>query len=385
MLNFEFYNPTKIIFGQDTVKKLPTLLPKGARVLILYGGSSAVKNGTIAEVKAALGAQFESLEFGGIEPNPHYETLLKAVDVVKKNKIDFLLAVGGGSVLDGSKFVAMASLYMDDPWNILTHNGAPVVDALPVGTVLTIPATGSEMNNRGVITRAETKEKLSFRTNLVFPKFSILDPTKTYTLPERQLANGLVDSFVHTLEQYLTYPVDAKIPDYFAEGVLKTIIEVTPDVLNKKEDYTARANFMWAATIALNGILATGVPEDWATHRIGHELTALYGIDHARTLAIVLPALWTYKKAAKKAKLLQYGKNVWNITEGGEDERVDLAIEKTRSFFESVGIKTHLADYGIDKKEIDLIISRLELHQQTNLGEHADITYAESRKIFELA
>lgn len=385
MLNFEFYNPTKIIFGQDTVKKLPTLLPKGARVLILYGGSSAVKNGTIAEVKAALGAQFESLEFGGIEPNPHYETLLKAVDVVKKNKIDFLLAVGGGSVLDGSKFVAMASLYMDDPWNILTHNGAPVVDALPVGTVLTIPATGSEMNNRGVITRAETKEKLSFRTNLVFPKFSILDPTKTYTLPERQLANGLVDSFVHTLEQYLTYPVDAKIPDYFAEGVLKTIIEVTPDVLNKKEDYTARANFMWAATIALNGILATGVPEDWATHRIGHELTALYGIDHARTLAIVLPALWTYKKAAKKAKLLQYGKNVWNITEGSEDERVDLAIEKTRSFFESVGIKTHLADYGIDKKEIDLIISRLELHQQTNLGEHADITYAESRKIFELA
>lgn len=381
MLNFKFYSPTRIIFGKDTIKTLPKYLPKDSRVLILYGGQSAVKNGTLDEVKNAL-KTIHYEEFGGIEPNPHYETLLKAVEIVKKNKISFLLAVGGGSVIDGTKFVAQAALYRDDPWKILTHTGEAVKDALPLAAVLTLPATGSEMNNRGVVTKAETQEKLSFRTELVFPQFSILDPTKTYSLPKNQLENGLVDSFVHTLEQYLTYPVDAKIPDYFAEGVLRTLIEIAPDVINKENDYNSRANFMWAATIALNGILATGVPEDWATHRISHELTALYGIDHAKTLALILPVLWTIKKDEKKAKLLQYAMRVWDIKEGSDDEKVDRAIEKTVQFFESLNMKKRLLDYGV-KKDIELLLERLEMHGQTALGEHQNITLDVSREILE--
>lgn len=380
MQNFQFYNPTRIIFGQDTIKELPKYLPKKARVLVLYGGKSVINNGTLEEVKAVLSTDFYYQEFQGIEPNPHFETLMRAVEVVKKNKIDFLLAVGGGSVIDGTKFIAQAALYRDDPWKILTQTGPAVTAVLPLGTVLTLPATGSEMNCRGVITRAETQEKLSFRNELIFPQFSVLDPTKTYSLPKRQLENGLVDSFVHTIEQYLTYPTDAKIPDYFAEGVLKTLIEIAPDVINKKDDYSSRANFMWAATIALNGILATGVPEDWTTHRIGHELTALYGLDHARTLALILPVLWTLKKDEKRAKLLQYAERVWNITTGGDDEKVNLAIIKTEQFFQSLGMKMKLSDYGI-KKDLDLLIERLELHGQTALGEHQNITLDVSRKI----
>lgn len=380
MLNFQFYNPTRIIFGQDTVKKLTKYLPKKARVLVVYGGKSVINNGTLDEVKKVLEPDFYYEEFQGVEPNPHFETLMRAVEQVKKNKLDFLLAVGGGSVIDGSKFIAQAALYRDDPWKILTQTGDKVTDALPLGVVLTLPATGSEMNCRGVITRAATQEKLSFRTELVYPQFSILDPTKTYSLPRRQLENGLVDSFVHTIEQYLTYPVDAKVADYFAEGVLKTIIEIAPDVINKSNDYTSRANFMWAATVALNGILATGVPEDWTTHRIGHELTALYDLDHARTLALILPVLWQLKKDEKRAKLLQYAERVWHITSGSDDEKVDLAIDKTRAFFESLGMKMKLADYGIEK-DLDLLMERLELHGQTALGEHKNITLDISRKI----
>lgn len=382
MLNFQFYNPTRIIFGKDTISTLTDYLPKGVRILILYGGQSAIKNGTLDEVKQALINDFYFEEFGGIEPNPHFETLMNAVEIVRKNKIDFLLAVGGGSVIDGTKFVAQAALYNDDPWKILLRTGEKVKDALPIGTVLTLPATGSEMNCRGVVTRAETQEKLSFRTELVFPKFSILDPTKTYTLPKNQLANGLVDSFIHTLEQYLTYPIDAKVPDYFSEGVLRTLIEVAPDVMNKDNDYDARANFMWAATIALNGILATGVPEDWATHRIGHELTALYGLDHAKTLALILPVLWRLKKEEKKAKLSQYAERVWDIRLGTDDEKAEAAIEKTVMFFQTLGMKMKLADYGIDK-DLDLLIDRLNKHGQTALGEHQNVTLDVSRKILE--
>lgn len=381
MLNFEFYNPTRIIFGQDTVKEIARYLPKDARVLILYGGQSAIKNGTIDEVKHVL-SPFYYNEFSGIEANPHFETLLNAVELVKKDKINFLLAVGGGSVIDGTKFVAQAALYRDDPWQILTREGPKVKDALPIGVVLTIPATGSEMNCRGVVTRAKTQEKLSFRTELVYPKFSVLDPTKTYTLPKRQLENGLVDSFVHTLEQYLTYPVDAKVTDAFAEGVLRTLIEIAPDVINKTNDYNSRANFMWAATVALNGVLATGVPEDWATHRIGHELTALYGIDHARTLALILPVLWRLKITKKQAKLCQYAERVWDIHSGSELEKAEIAISKTIEFFESLGMKMQLSDYGVTK-DIELLLQRLEKHGQTALGEHQDITLAVSRKILE--
>ena len=382
MFNFELYNPTKIVFGRDTVTKLSTLVPPTARVLILFGGASAQKNGTLDEVKAALGNR-EVQEFAGIEPNPSYETLMRAVEQVRREKIDFLLAVGGGSVIDGTKFIAAAANFEGEPWNIAVKGGANITSALPFGTVLTLPATGSEMNNGGVVTRKSIQAKLAFRSPLVYPQFSILDPSKTFTLPTRQIANGVVDAFVHTVEQYLTYPVDGQVQDRFAEGLLLSLIETGPRVLADPNDYDARANLMWVATLALNGLIGAGVPQDWATHMIGHELTAQYDIDHARTLAIVLPSLLTVQRKNKHAKLLQYAARVWNITEGSEEERIDQAIQSTRDFFESMGIKTRLSDYELGQAAIDIVVTQLSAHGMTMLGEHKDITLEVSRKILE--
>lgn len=382
MLNFTYYNPTKIVFGTQTVAKLNELIPGGARILVLYGGASAEKNGTLAEVRNAL-QTFPVQEFGGIEANPEYETLMRAVQLVQQEKIDFLIAVGGGSVIDGAKFIAAAACYEGDPWEILLTRGSKIKCAIPLGTVLTLPATGSEMNANSVITRRALKAKLAFVNKLVCPVFSILDPTKTYSLPQRQVANGVVDSFVHIMEQYLTYPVHAMVQDKFAESLLQILIEIGPKVLVDEHDYDSRANFMWTATLALNGLIGAGVPQDWATHQIGHELTALYGIDHAQTLAIVLPSLMHEERHHKHAKLLQYAKNVWGLVDGDEDERIHQAIEKTRQFFENMGIKTHLSDYGIDPTQIDTILAQLQAHGQTKLGENGSIDLAVSRKILE--
>lgn len=382
MLNFEFQNPTRIVFGKNTVAKLDTLVPKNARVLILYGGQSAEKNGTLAEVRAALGQRHRQ-EFGGIEPNPSYETLIKAVDLVRAEKLDYLLAVGGGSVIDGTKFVAAATLCAGDPWAILESFGGAVTKALPLGVVLTLPATGSEMNSGSVITRKSTKTKAFFASPYVFPQFSILDPTKSYTLPARQLANGVVDSFTHIMEQYLTYPVDARIQDRFAEGMLQTLIEIGPKVVKEPADYDLQANLMWTASLALNGLIGAGVPQDWATHLVGHELTAQFGMDHAQTLAVLLPTMLRVRHDSKRKKLLQYAERVWGLTSGSENERIDLAIERTRAFFESLGVKTRLSAYGITAKDIDGLVKQLQVHGMTQLGEHQDVTLEVSRKVYE--
>jgi len=382
MLNFEFYNPTKIVFGNNTIARLADLIPSDARVLVLFGGNSARKNGTLDEVTDALGERTVH-QFGGIEPNPSYETLMEAVQLVRNEKLDFLLAVGGGSVIDGTKFVAAAANFAGDPWDILLTHGADVEGALPFGTVLTLPATGSEMNSGSVITRRETQAKLAFMSHHVFPQFSILDPTKTYTLPPRQIANGVVDAFVHIVEQYLTYPVGGRVQDRFAEGLLQTLIEVGPQALETPQDADARANLMWTATLALNGLIGSGVPQDWATHMIGHELTALHGIDHARTLAIVLPSLLNVQRDEKRQKLLQYASRVWQIDEGGEEQRIDQAIARTVAFFESLGIKTRLADYDLGPDTIDKVVDQLVAHGMTTLGEHQSITPDVSRTILE--
>ena len=386
MKNFEFHNPTKIVFGADTVAKLSTLVPQDARVLILYGGASAEKTGTLAEVRAALAQGQRSVrEFGGIEPNPSYETLMRAVALVRSEKSDFLLAVGGGSVIDGTKFVAAAALYDGEPWEIAERGGANVQRALPFGTVLTLPATGSEMNSGGVVTKKATHDKLSFRNPLLYPQFSVLDPSKTFTLPATQVANGVVDAFVHTTEQYLTYPVQAMVQDRFAEGLLQTLVEIAPQAVASPDDYDTRANLMWTATLALNGLIGAGVPQDWATHMIGHELTALYDIDHARTLALVLPALLDVQREQKRGKLLQYGERVWNITQGSEDERIDAAIARTRTFFEGLGIPTRLSAYQLGQEAVEAVLKQLEVHGMTALGEHRDIDLARSRRILEAA
>ena len=384
MKNFEFHNPTRIVFGLDTVAKLSTLVPRDARVLILYGGASAEKTGTLAEVRAALG-QRSVQEFGGIEPNPSYETLMRAVALVRDEKVDFLLAVGGGSVIDGTKFVAAAALYDGEPWEIAERGGANVQRALPFGTVLTLPATGSEMNNGGVVTKKATHDKLSFRSPLLYPQFSVLDPSKTFTLPATQVANGLVDAFVHTTEQYLTYPAQAMVQDRFAEGLLQTLVEIAPQAIAAPDDYATRANLMWTATLALNGLIGAGVPQDWATHMIGHELTALYDIDHARTLALVLPALLDVQREQKREKLLQYGERVWNITEGSDDERITAAIASTRAFFEGLGIPTRLSAYQLGQEAVEAVLKQLAAHGMTSLGEHRDIDLARSRRILEAA
>ncbi|MBJ2227333.1 iron-containing alcohol dehydrogenase [Pseudomonas sp. Bout1] len=382
MFNFDFYNPTRIVFGPDTIARLDDLVPTDARVMVLFGGQSARKTGTLAQVNEALGARHVQ-EFGGIEPNPSYETLMQAVAQVREQQLDFLLAVGGGSVIDGTKFVAAAVGYEGDAWNILETRGAGIRQALPFANVLTLPATGSEMNHSGVVTRRATQAKLPFRSVHVFPQFSILDPSKTQTLPVRQLANGVVDAFVHVMEQYLTYPVDARVQDRFAEGLLQTLIEIGPQILKESADYSTRANLMWTATLALNGLIGAGVPQDWSTHMIGHELTALHGIDHARTLAIVLPANLEVRREAKRAKLLQYAERVWHISQGDDEQRIDAAIQKTRTFFESLGLPTRLAAYQLDADDIDGLLKQLDAHRLTALGEHSNVTLDVSRQILE--
>ncbi|GET26182.1 iron-containing alcohol dehydrogenase [Prolixibacter sp. NT017] len=384
MNNFEFYNPVRIVFGKGEISALKGLVPKDKKVMLTYGGGSIKKNGVYDQVKEALQG-VDVIEFGGIEPNPHYETLMKAIEIVQKEKVDFLLAVGGGSVLDGTKFIAAGALWPgEDPWEILTgKTDFPLLKALPLGSVLTLPATGSEMNGNSVVTRVETQEKLAFGSPLVMPQFSILDPTVVFSLPDRQVANGVVDAFVHVMEQYLTYPVDAPIQDRFAESILTTLIEEGPKVLANRNDYNTAANFMWAATMALNGLIGAGVPQDWATHAIGHEITAFHGVDHARTLAVVLPGLMHIKRSNKKDKILQYGARVWNITEGTEDERIDQIISATVKFFESVGIKTRLSDYDIDASFITKVKTRFLHRGMVGIGEHGDISPDQVAEILE--
>lgn len=382
MNNFEFYNPVKVIFGQDTIKRLDEEIPQDAKVMILYGGGSVKRYGTFDKVVQALNER-SYIEFGGIEPNPRYETLVKAADMVRKEKVDYLLAVGGGSVIDGTKFVNLAAQYEGDLTDLLFSYEAvdSVKKALPIGTVLTLPATGSEMNRGAVVSYKQGKYPVF--SNLSFPKFSVLDPTLTYTLPISQVGNGIVDAFIHTVEQYVTYPSHAMIQDRMAEGILQTLIEIGPKALAEK-DYTTRANLVWSATMALNGLIGVGVPQDWSTHAIGHELTALYGIDHGKTLAILQPAIWQVRKDKKFDKLVQYAKRVWHL-EGPDKDIVDLAIDKTREFFESVGIKTRLSDYGLDASHIDEIVLNLKNHGQIKLSETGDLTPEVVKEILKIA
>ena len=384
MLNFDYYNPTRIVFGKDSIARIDKLVPANARVLILYGGGSAERNGTLAEVEAALGARTLQ-RFGGIEPNPSYETLMGAVEQVRREKLDFLLAVGGGSVIDGTKFVAAAVNYAGEPWDILETSGKHVSQALPMGCVLTLPATGSEMNCLAVVTRKSLQAKMAFSSNYCYPKFSVLDPATTLTLPVRQVGNGVVDAFAHVMEQYLTYPADAPLQDRFAEGILQTLIEEGPKALAEPDNYAVRANIMWCATLALNGLIGAGVPQDWATHMVGHELTALYDLDHAQTLAVVLPGMLRVRREGKHAKLLQYAARVWGITSGSEDERIDAAITRTEAFFEQMGVKTRLSAYGLKADVVDAVLAKLETHRMTKLGECRDVTLEVSRKVLELA
>lgn len=375
MQNFVYKNPTEILFGKGMIREIPGRISKDLGVLFLYGGGSIKTNGVYGQVKGALKG-YRVTEFGGIEANPLYETCLKAVEVVKKEKIGFILAVGGGSVLDAAKFIAAAACFNGtDLWAILREHGANVKAALPVGTVLTLPATGSEANGNSVISRGATREKLHFFSPHVFPQFSVLDPETTFSLPEKQVRNGIVDAFVHVMEQYMTYPAHAPLQDRMAESLLQTLIEVAPLALKKPRDYEVRATFMWSATLALNTLIGCGVPQDWSTHMIAHELTAFYGLDHAETLAIVLPGVWQYKLTAKKKKLEQYGHRIWNVKTAKE------ALVKTEAFFHSLKMPSRFGDYKISAKEAALKVRERFAERDSVFGEHGDITPDVAAKI----
>ncbi|KOO60036.1 aldehyde reductase [Rheinheimera sp. KL1] len=383
MFNFSYHNPTRIVFGDGQISQLSKLVPKDSKVLLTYGGGSIKQNGVYQQVTDAL-KDHQVLEFSGIEPNPSYETLSKAVALVKAENIDFILAVGGGSVVDGSKYIAAAALLDQDGWDILEKK-ARIKAALPLGCVLTLPATGTESNANAVITRQSTQQKLAFSHPSVYPQFAILDPKVTYSLPAKQIANGVVDAFVHVMEQYLTYPVNAAVQDRFAESLLQVLIEEGPKALNEPENYDVRANVMWAATMALNGLIGVGVPQDWATHGLGHQLTALYGLDHAQTLAVVLPALMQQQRATKRDKLLQYASRVWGLQQQDPERQIDEAINHTRAFFEQMGVPTRLTAYGLPASSVDELMAKVMSQGMDKLGEHGDIDYSASRAIFTAA
>lgn len=382
MENFEYRNPVKILFGRGQIANIASEIPAGARILMTYGGGSIRANGVYEQVKAALAGRHLG-EFGGIEPNPDYDTLMRAVKKIRAEKLDYLLSVGGGSVLDGTKFIAAAVPFAGEAWDLLAKK-APVVSALPIGCVLTLPATGSEMNTFAVVSRRSTGDKLALGSPLLYPQFSVLDPETTFTLPPRQTANGVVDAFAHVLEQYMTFPAAAPLQDRMAEAILLSLIEDGPRALANPCDYDARASVMWSATMALNGLIAVGVPQDWTTHMIGHEITALHGLDHAQTLAAVFPATLTARREGKREKLLQYAGRVWGIRDGEPEARIDCAIVRTRDFFESLGVPTRLGAYGIGPEVAQEVAMRFEKRGWHALGERGDVGPAKVAEILEL-
>ncbi|MCC4832928.1 iron-containing alcohol dehydrogenase [Shewanella sp. 10N.7] len=384
MLNFSFQNNTKILFGENQISAISQEIPADAKVLMVYGGGSIKSNGVYDQVKLAL-KDHTWFEFSGVEPNPQYDTLMKAQAVIEAENIDYILAVGGGSVVDGVKFIAAAAKFDgQDPWDIVAK-GAKVEQALPIGAVLTLPATGSESNGGSVITR--DGNKLPFGSPLVRPLFAVLDPSVTLSLSDRQIGNGVVDAYIHIMEQYLTFDVNGKVQDRFSEGLLQTLIEEGPKALaaETKEDLAVRANIMWSATMALNGLIGAGVPQDWSTHMIGHELTASHGIDHARTLSIVLPAVMKVRREQKHAKLVQYAERVFGITTGSDEQKIDQAIVATENFFKLMQVPTRLSDIDVGAEQVDILVSALEKHGMTKLGEHGDIDLAVSREILTTA
>ena len=387
MTNFELYNPTNYIFGKGQIAKIKDLIPSNSKILLAYGGGSIFKNGIYEQVKTAL-TDFEVVEFGGIEPNPRFETLMKAVEIIRDQKITFILAVGGGSVIDGVKFISGAVNYEGDAVEILRKKVLfkDVSKVIPFGTVLTLPATGSEMNSGAVVTIVATQEKLTLGGSALFPKFSICDPTVVASLPKRQLENGVIDAFTHVMEQYLTFPHDALLQDRFAESILQTLIEIGPGVVQNPSDYKLASNLMWCATMALNGLIQKGVPSDWATHMIGHELTALYEIDHARTLAIIGPNLYRVMFETKKEKLAQYGDRVWNVTGTSVEEKANQAIEKTVEFLVSMGMPTTISSQTKEyNKTAEFIVNRFEERGWKAMGEKQNITLEKVREIVEMS
>ncbi|WP_294218792.1 iron-containing alcohol dehydrogenase [uncultured Chryseobacterium sp.] len=386
MLNFEFKNPTKILFGKGEIAKIEKEIPEGAKILMIYGGGSIKNNGIYDQVRKAL-ADFEFYEFGGVPANPEYEVLINALNFIKEKNINYLLAVGGGSVIDGTKFLSAAAEYEGEPWEILkkpvrTFEG----QGMPFGTILTLPATGSEMNSGYVISRRETNEKLSSGGPGLFPQFSVLDPEVVRSIPKNQIANGIADAYTHVLEQYMTAPSSADLQERIAESILISLQQTAPKVMAEDFDYDAAGNFMWCCTMALNGLIQKGVITDWAVHAMGHELTAYYGIDHARTLAIIAPSHYRYNFETKKEKLAQYAERVWNVTEGSMEEKAEAGIRKMEAFFHSLNIRTRLSDYVEDyQNTAERVQKAFTERNWLGLGEYKALSPEDAYQIVEMS
>lgn len=370
MYNFTFKNPTKLIFGKGSIANLSTEIPIDKKLMLTFGGGSVKTNNVYNQVVAAL-ERHDYIEFWGIEPNPTYETLMEAVALCRKYNVDYLLAVGGGSVIDGTKFIAAAIHYAGDPWEIVLDD-TKIKKVIPLATVLTLPATGSEMNGGSVISKQATCEKYAFHHPLIYPAFSVLDPESCYSLPIEQISAGIADTFIHILEQYLTTNNQSMVMDRFAEGLLLTLIELAPQLIKNHKEYDTMANFMLTATMGLNGFISMGVKQDWATHMIGHELTALTGITHGVSLAIVGPALMQVMRDDKREKLLQYAERVWKITGENKEHVIDKAINHTADFYRSIGIKTRLSEHNVGDDIINEIVERFR-KRNTILGENRNI------------
>lgn len=377
MNNFIFQNPTKLIFGKGMISKIAAEIPSDKKIMITFGGGSVKKNGVYDQVVEALKGR-DFIEFWGIESNPTVETLRKAIALGKENNVDFLLAVGGGSVIDGTKLISAGLKYDGDAWDIVLRGS--YTDTVPLATVLTLPATGSEMNSGAVISRTETKEKYAFYSK--HPVFSVLDPEVTFSLPDKQIACGLADTFVHVMEQYLTKAGESPLMDRWAEGILKTLVEIAPKIKEDKTNYDLMANFMMCATMGLNGFISMGVSQDWCTHMIGHELTALHGITHGETLAIVLPGTMRVLRDKKAQKILQYGERIWGLSAGLPETKLEQAAEKTEEFFKSLGLATRLSEVGVGEETI-LEIERRFNERGVGLGEDGDVTGTVARQILE--
>ena len=379
-MKFSYVNPTLIQFGQQQIASVTDLIAKDQKVLVVYGGGSIKKNGAYDQVAAALEG-FDWVEFSGVGANPTIEVLDQAVKICKEQNIDFVLGVGGGSVIDGVKYIAASAVYDGEGWDIPTGKHT-ITSALPIGAILTLPATGSESNQNSVVSKEATKQKLPFASPKVLPKFAIMDPDVMKTLPQRQLVNGLVDAWVHTCEQYLTFPETALVQEGYAEALLRTLKTLGDNFENQDDAW--RANLMWAANQALNGLIGSGVSQDWATHMIGHELTAAYGVDHARSLAIVQPSLLRNQFDVKKAKLEQMGKNVFGLAQS--DDLAEQTIQAIEAFYHSLDVATVLTEHGGDKAAaVENVLAKLEAHGMVALGENQAITLTQSREILEQA
>jgi NADP-dependent alcohol dehydrogenase len=379
MNNFIFQNPTRLIFGKGMIAQLATEIPADKNIMVTFGSGSVKTNGIYEQVSKALEGK-NVTEFWGIESNPQIETLRKAVELGKEKEIDFLLAVGGGSVIDGTKLIAAGLLHDGDPWDLVIEGKA--TKTIPLATVLTLPATGSEMNCGAVISNGETKEKYAFYSE--YPVFSILDPETTFSLPPYQIACGIADTFVHVMEQYLTSANESRMMDRWAEGILMLLTTIAPIIKKNIEDdvkdYDTMSEFMLSATMGLNGFISMGVPQDWGTHMIGHELTALTGMTHGATLAIVLPGLLRTLIDQKREKLIQYGERIWGITSGLPETKALKAIEKTEEFFRSLDLNTRLTEVEINDDVITEIERRFN-ERNAAFGERQNITGRVARDI----